>query len=377
MISFNGMTGMTLFEGYSALSTDAYTVFRLSSILSASQPDIPVTQDTTHGGKITWNNATKKLDIASGLAKGTYTVVLTASSGAASTATLTFTLTVTDVTTPPDITGTSGMMVTVGYEPTSTEAYTILGSPTPTVNKSSGNAAITWNNAGRRLIIAAGLAVGTYDVVLVAENSVGESELVFTLTVTAEDVSEPIITEEEEEPAEEPDTAEELDTTEEPDTSGELGIPGEAELTTTPSTGEDTNSTPSTPVAAKNVISMRIGDQYMMVNGVRQEIDPGRGTVPIIINSRTLLPIRAIVEAMGGTISWDEETRTITLAANGHSVTMWMDRTNIVVDGISMTMDVAPVSINDRTMVPVRFAAENLGCEVAWIADNNEVIITY
>ena len=134
---------------------------------------------------------------------------------------------------------------------------------------------------------------------------------------------------------------------------------------------------PTPGLAQKNSISLKINNPYMYVNGEEQEIDPGRGTVPIIFNSRTVLPIRAIVEAMGGTVGWDDETRTVTLAANGHTVTMWLDKLNLVVDGKNLIMDVAPISINGRTMVPVRFAAENLGCDVDWIDADKEVIILY
>ena len=40
-------------------------------------------------------------------------------------------------------------------------------------------------------------------------------------------------------------------------------------------------------------------------------------------------------------------------------------------------MDVAPQSINDRTMLPVRFVAENIGCQIAWIGSTQEVIIVF
>ena len=136
------------------------------------------------------------------------------------------------------------------------------------------------------------------------------------------------------------------------------------------------NKKGNAPDAGKYVITLKINDRYMDVNGVKQEIDPGRDTVPMIVNNRTILPIRAIVEAIGGTAGWDGATREITLAANGHTVKMWLDKTNIVVDGKDLTMDVALVSINDRTMVPVRFAAENLGCTVEWIGATKEVVIT-
>ena len=136
-------------------------------------------------------------------------------------------------------------------------------------------------------------------------------------------------------------------------------------------------ASPTPSAAQKKTITLKINDPYMYVNGVKQEIDPGRGTVPMIVNSRTILPIRAIVEAMGGRVGWDDPTRTVTLAANGHNVTMWLDKFNLVVDGRNLTMDVAPVSINSRTMVPLRFAAENLGCDVEWIGATKEVIVIY
>ncbi len=52
----------------------------------------------------------------------------------------------------------------------------------------------------------------------------------------------------------------------------------------------------------------------MTVNGVKKEIDPGRGTVPVIVKGRTLVPIRAIIEEMGGTIEWDGNERKVTIS---------------------------------------------------------------
>ena len=127
----------------------------------------------------------------------------------------------------------------------------------------------------------------------------------------------------------------------------------------------------------KNVILMKVDSPDMSVNGEKQEIDPGRGTAPIVMNNRTLVPIRAIIEAMDGTVGWEDATRKITLAANGHYVEMWLDKLDINVDGAAKAMDVAPTEINGRTMVPVRFAAENVGCVVDWIETTNEIIVVY
>ena len=61
------------------------------------------------------------------------------------------------------------------------------------------------------------------------------------------------------------------------------------------------------------VLTMQVGNPVMTVNGTEQEIDPGSGTVHVVINDRTLIPIRAIIEAMGGTVGWEQETQTVTI----------------------------------------------------------------
>jgi len=86
----------------------------------------------------------------------------------------------------PTITGPTSLTLAQGYAATSTNAYTFTGYPAPTVTKTSGDAEITWNNATKKLDIAAGLAAGTYAASLRATNGVSpDATLNFTLTVTA------------------------------------------------------------------------------------------------------------------------------------------------------------------------------------------------
>jgi surface antigen len=131
------------------------------------------------------------------------------------------------------------------------------------------------------------------------------------------------------------------------------------------------------PNAKRYVISMRINEPNMSVDGVIKEIDPGRGTVPLIKNDRTLVPIRAIVESMGGRADWNEDNKQITLNLGGNYVQMWVDHDWIQVNGALIRIDVAPAIINDRTMVPIRFAAENLGCGVEWANSTQQIYIVY
>jgi hypothetical protein len=138
------------------------------------------------------------------------------------------------------------------------------------------------------------------------------------------------------------------------------------------------------PELRRNVLLMQIGNPNMTINGDEKEVDPGRGTVPLIQRNRTFVPIRAIVEEMGGDVDWCDDERKITLEFHdlardqNNTVEMWLDRRDLIVNGEeSGPMDVALESINGRAMVPVRFAAENLGCFIVWIGSTQEIVIVY
>ena len=129
--------------------------------------------------------------------------------------------------------------------------------------------------------------------------------------------------------------------------------------------------------AAKAYILMQIDNPIMDVNGTLVEVDPGRGTAPVLRQDRTVLPIRAVTEAMSGTVDWDANERKATLAANGNTVTMWIGRTDYAVNGETQSMDIAPFIENDRTMLPLRFAAGNLNCRVTWLNESREILIVF
>ncbi len=148
-------------------------------------------------------------------------------------------------------------------------------------------------------------------------------------------------------------------------------------------------SEPSNGVSAqlnpnKMIITLWPDNSMMVVNGVSQEIDPGRGTKPVIISawSRTVVPIRAIVEALGGTIGWDGTERKVTINFKGTVIELWIDSPKASVNGTSVYIDpdnhsVRPIIINDSTMLPLRFVAESLGCDVSWDNDTRTITITY
>lgn len=140
---------------------------------------------------------------------------------------------------------------------------------------------------------------------------------------------------------------------------------------------ENAENLSETSGLGKNKMVLQIGNPTMEVNGKKQEVDPGRGTTPVILNDRAFLPIRSVIEAMGGTVGWDAELKKITIEARGNKIEMWLNSNTISVNGQYKKIDVAPTIINDRTVVPVRFVAENLGCEVDWDATTKMITIKY
>ena len=69
--------------------------------------------------------------------------------------------------------------------------------------------------------------------------------------------------------------------------------------------------------SADFTMTMQIDNPVMTINGAEKNIDEN-GTVPVIIDGRTLLPVRAFVEGIGGTVEWDENAKTATLAYNAY-----------------------------------------------------------
>lgn len=126
------------------------------------------------------------------------------------------------------------------------------------------------------------------------------------------------------------------------------------------------NSTMTVLAKDGDVITMQIGNPKMTVNGTESEIDTGVGTVPVVVNDRTLLPIRAVIEAVGGSVEWNESAREVLLTYENDNIRLTIDSTTMYLNDIAQTLDTAPIVINDRTMFPIRFIAEGFGFEVTW-----------
>jgi hypothetical protein len=132
---------------------------------------------------------------------------------------------------------------------------------------------------------------------------------------------------------------------------------------------------------SQTIVTLQINNPKMKVNGTEQAIDE-QGTKPIIKNNRTLVPIRAIIESPGGTIAWDGTAKKVTLVLGSTTMQLWIGSSTAKVNDKDVPIDkddpkVVPEIINSRTMIPLRFVAENLGCDVLWESNAQTVTIKY
>jgi len=120
----------------------------------------------------------------------------------------------------------------------------------------------------------------------------------------------------------------------------------------------------------QTTIVLQVGKPSMAVNGVSSPIDV-QGTVPVIVEGRTFLPIRAVVEALGGSIAWTAADQKVTIIMGLDVLELFIGKSTARVNGTPMSVDpanskVVPFIVGGRTMLPVRFVAERLGGTVTW-----------
>lgn len=96
---------------------------------------------------------------------------------------------------------------------------------------------------------------------------------------------------------------------------------------------------------------------------------------PEIINNRTLVPIRAIFEAIEGDVEWNNDTQTATAIKGSQTMKFQLGNIEADINGEKFILDVAAKAVNGRTLVPVRFVAENLGYDVDWDHRYKRVVI--
>lgn len=97
---------------------------------------------------------------------------------------------------------------------------------------------------------------------------------------------------------------------------------------------------------------------------------------PIMVNGSVLVPMRPIFESLQASVKWDQKSQTVTSSKGTTNIKLKMGSKQATVNGKTVALDSAPLSVKGTTMVPLRFVAAALGCEVKWDKNEQMVLIT-
>ncbi len=97
---------------------------------------------------------------------------------------------------------------------------------------------------------------------------------------------------------------------------------------------------------------------------------------PILHNDRTMVPLRAIFEALGAEVAWDNDTNTAIAKRGDIYILVQIDNNKLIRNNDVIELDVPAMLLNDRTLVPVRAISEAFGCNVEWVEETLEVVVT-
>lgn len=109
----------------------------------------------------------------------------------------------------------------------------------------------------------------------------------------------------------------------------------------------------------------------VIVSGTKVDFD----VPPEIIDGRTMVPVRAIFEAMGAYVTWDDESKTAMGVKLGKTVELTVGEKKADYSGKKVTMDSSPIIKDGRVLVPARYVSEGFGYKVTWDGAENTVLI--
>ncbi|EFM38744.1 N-acetylmuramoyl-L-alanine amidase [[Eubacterium] yurii subsp. margaretiae ATCC 43715] len=101
------------------------------------------------------------------------------------------------------------------------------------------------------------------------------------------------------------------------------------------------------------------------------------GVSPVVINSRTMVPVRALTEKMGYKVSWIDAKKQVTIENQNNKIELVIGKANAKVNGVDkkITDNVSPMVINSSTYVPIRFVVENMGLDINYDAKDNKIML--
>ena len=111
-----------------------------------------------------------------------------------------------------------------------------------------------------------------------------------------------------------------------------------------------------------NIICMASENIKVKIDGREVAFD----VPPQIINDRTMVPLRAIFEALGATVDWNNDTQTVTSTKDDMTIKLTIGTASMLVNEETITLDSPACIVEGRTLVPVRAVSEAFDYKVKW-----------
>ena len=109
----------------------------------------------------------------------------------------------------------------------------------------------------------------------------------------------------------------------------------------------------------------------VFVDGKKVEFDVS----PVIVDGRTLVPVRAVFEELGASVDWDKDNQKVVSSKGDISISLTVNENKLVKNGEEIALDVPATITDGRTLVPVRAISEAYGCYVGWSSAKKAVVV--
>jgi len=129
----------------------------------------------------------------------------------------------------------------------------------------------------------------------------------------------------------------------------------------------DTGAGKTTSQSLSGVVALKVDNPNAYAKGAKTYVDTANLDIkPIVQNGRTLVPVRFISEKFGASVGWDDATQTVTVKTKTLDISLQIGSAQMLVNGEAVTLDVPAQTIGGRTLIPLRALVEALGKQVFW-----------
>lgn len=125
------------------------------------------------------------------------------------------------------------------------------------------------------------------------------------------------------------------------------------------------------PVQTNPKVKLVLNQQTMWIDGVENQMD----SAPTLYQNTTMVPIKFIVQALGGQVWWDQSEKKVSILRGDQYAELWVGKNDFIVNGVRGTATIPPMVEKGRTLVPLRLISETLGWKVIWNQDEKSVML--